>query len=259
MADPSPYLKNLFGLEGKVAVVIGGTGELCGTMAEGLAAAGAEVVLVGRSEEKANVRLQNIADAGGKGYFANAEVGNRESLNDLLDSVIEQSGRADILINTTQMTPHDLRADLSRLLAPGGATLSISVQSFSYKRGLPRGLDVVLDCRFLRNPHWDAKLRDKDGRDQAVDAYVSADPLFESFFARTKSLIDLMLPAQRKEGKTHVAIGFGCTGGQHRSVSLAERFGAALAQEGWPVSIRHREMERRGTAAASSGQQGSLV
>lgn len=93
------YLTSLFGLEGKVAVIIGGTGELCGTMAEGLAAAGAEVVLVGRDETKADARLAKIRAAGGKGYFAQAEVGKRESLNDLLDSVIAQSGRADILIN----------------------------------------------------------------------------------------------------------------------------------------------------------------
>lgn len=93
------YLSNLFGLEGKVAVIIGGTGELCGTMAEGLASAGAEVVLVGRNESKANARLEKIKAAGGKGYFAQAEVGKRESLNDLLDSVIAQSGRADILVN----------------------------------------------------------------------------------------------------------------------------------------------------------------
>ncbi|MDP0489738.1 MAG: SDR family oxidoreductase [Verrucomicrobiota bacterium JB023] len=93
------YLANLFGLENKVAVVIGGTGELCGTMAEGLAMAGAEVVLVGRSEEKANARLETIWAKGGKGYFAQGEVGKRESLNDLLDSVIAQSGRADILVN----------------------------------------------------------------------------------------------------------------------------------------------------------------
>ena len=95
----SSYLKQLFGLDGKVAVVIGGTGVLCGTMAEGLSAAGAEVILVGRDENKARERLASIHEAGGKGYFAAAEVGDRESLNDLLDSVIEQSGRADILVN----------------------------------------------------------------------------------------------------------------------------------------------------------------
>ena len=93
------YRHNLFGLEGKVAVVIGGTGELCGTMAEGLAKAGAQVVLVGRNEEKANARLETIKAAGGRAYFARGEVSDRESLNDLLDSVIAQSGRADILVN----------------------------------------------------------------------------------------------------------------------------------------------------------------
>lgn len=93
------YLHKLFGLEGKVAVVIGGTGELCGTMAEGLAQAGAQVVLVGRNEEKANTRLEKIREAGGSAYFARGEVSDRESINDLLDSVIAQSGRADILVN----------------------------------------------------------------------------------------------------------------------------------------------------------------
>ena len=95
----SDYLNNLFGLEGKVAVIIGGTGELCGTMAEGLASAGAEVVLVGRDEEKAEKRLEAIRKAGGNGYFAYGEVVKRDSLNDLLDSVIEQSDRCDILVN----------------------------------------------------------------------------------------------------------------------------------------------------------------
>ena len=166
--------------------------------------------------------------------------------------------RADILIDTSGMTPHDLRAEVSRLIAPGGQQLTVSVQSFSFKRGLPRGLDVVLDCRFLRNPHWDAGLRALDGRDAAVDAYVAADPLFDPFFDRTKALIDLMLPAQRKEGKAHVAIGFGCTGGQHRSVAIAERFAASLAEDGWPVSKRHREIERR-DAAGPRGQQGQLA
>ncbi len=97
--DMSDYLNNLFGLEGKVAVIIGGTGELCGTMAEGLASAGAEVVLVGRDEEKAEKRLEAIRKAGGNGYFAYGEVVKRDSLNDLLDSVIEQSDRCDILVN----------------------------------------------------------------------------------------------------------------------------------------------------------------
>ncbi len=93
------YLKDLFSLEGKTALVIGGTGELCGTMAEGLARAGADVVLVGRSQEKADARLKRIKEAGGKGSFIAADVTTRESLLALRDSVLEQSGRIDILVN----------------------------------------------------------------------------------------------------------------------------------------------------------------
>lgn len=95
----SAYLDKLFGLQGKVAVVIGGTGTLCGAMAEGLAGAGAEVVLVGRSEEKAAERLQAIADAGGKAWFYSADVGSRESTEALCRAVVEKSGSVDVLIN----------------------------------------------------------------------------------------------------------------------------------------------------------------
>ncbi|RYH04328.1 RNase adapter RapZ [Salipiger sp. IMCC34102] len=154
--------------------------------------------------------------------------------------------RADVLLDTTEMSPHDLRRELDALFAPGGGRLlGVSVQSFSYKRGLPRGLDMVLDCRFLRNPHWDPELRPLDGRDAGVAAYVAEDPRAQPFFEQVRGLLDLVLPAHKDEGRAHLAIGFGCTGGQHRSVALAERLGASLVQDGWPVSIRHRELERR--------------
>lgn len=95
----SDYLDDLFGLKGKSAVVIGGTGTLCGTMAEGLASAGADVVLVGRSEKKAKERLQKIEDAGGNAFFFAADVASRESLDELCQSVVENLGTVDILIN----------------------------------------------------------------------------------------------------------------------------------------------------------------
>ncbi|MEO0509129.1 MAG: SDR family oxidoreductase [Verrucomicrobiota bacterium] len=95
----SEYLQSIFSVEGKVAVVIGGTGELCGTMAEGLASAGAETVLVGRSEEKAAVRLSRIDDSGGKAYFEQVDVNSKESIQTLLNTVLEKSGKVDILIN----------------------------------------------------------------------------------------------------------------------------------------------------------------
>ncbi len=99
MSTPSAYLTSLFSLTGKVAVVIGGTGELCGAMAEGLAGAGAEVVLVGRNEEKAKPRLERIHAAGGKGYFLSAEASEKGPLEKLLADVLARSGRVDIVIN----------------------------------------------------------------------------------------------------------------------------------------------------------------
>lgn len=96
---PDSYLAELFGLAGRVAIVIGGTGELCGAMAEGLACAGAEVVLVGRDEAKARFRLEKIAAGGGKGWFHAAEASSREQLDGLLKEVLRRSGRVDILIN----------------------------------------------------------------------------------------------------------------------------------------------------------------
>src|SRR6185436_4256663 len=99
MSNPSEYLTSLYSLSGKVAVVIGGTGELCGAMAEGLAGAGAEVVLVGRNEDKAKPRLDRIAAAGGKGYFVSAEASEKGPLQQLLATVLKRSGRVDIVIN----------------------------------------------------------------------------------------------------------------------------------------------------------------
>jgi len=154
--------------------------------------------------------------------------------------------RSDILVDTSDMSPHDLRAELERWFVPAGAKrLSVSVQSFSYKRGLPRGLDMVFDCRFLNNPHWEAALREADGRDDAVQAYLRDDPRLAPFLERLGALLDLLLPAHEEEGKAYLAIGTGCTGGQHRSVAVAEFVAARLAEQGWPVSLRHRELERR--------------
>ncbi|RMA40774.1 RNase adapter RapZ [Rhodophyticola porphyridii] len=155
--------------------------------------------------------------------------------------------RAGILIDTSEMTPHDLRAEINRWFASGGQQkLALSVQSFSYKRGLPTGADLVFDCRFLRNPYWRDDLRALDGRDPAVAAYIADDPRFPAFADQVTQLIETLLPAYRDEGKSHLNVAFGCTGGQHRSVAMAENLAAHLARAGWQVSKRHRELERRG-------------
>ena len=167
---------------------------------------------------------------------------------DLLEAV---RARADMLIDTTEMSPHDLRAEIERLFATvARRALAVSVHSFSYKRGLPRGLDMVFDTRFLNNPYWDGKLRGFSGLDKPVQDYVAADPRFDGFFQRIVELMLMLLPAYVEEGKSYLAIGFGCTGGQHRSVTMTERVAMALAEGGWQVSIRHRELERGSAARA---------
>lgn len=166
-----------------------------------------------------------------------------------IDLLAPIRARADHLIDTSEMSPHDLKAEIAQVFGQNSATqMAVSVQSFSYKRGLPRGLDVVLDCRFLNNPHWEASLRDLDGRSAAVAAYVTADPLFDGFFQKVQDLVLLLLPAYRKEGKAHLSLGFGCTGGQHRSVVMVEKTAKVLADAGWAVSKRHRELERKAAA-----------
>ena len=154
--------------------------------------------------------------------------------------------RADHLIDTSEMSPHDLKAEIGTWFHLGEASaMAVSLQSFSYKRGLPRGVDMVFDCRFLANPHWEPSLRALDGRDKVVAAYIAKDPRYADFMAKLQDLILMLLPAHQQEGKAHVSIGIGCTGGQHRSVAVAENLAKVLADAGWPVSKRHRELERK--------------
>lgn len=170
-----------------------------------------------------------------------------------IDLLAPIRARADQLIDTTEMSPHDLKAELAQWFDPGvGERLAVSLQSFSYKRGMPRGVDMVFDCRFLRNPYWEQGLRDLDGRDPSVEAYIRGDARFAEFYGRLSDLITFLLPAMVEEGKAHLAIGFGCTGGQHRSVAVAEILAKALAEAGWPVSKRHRELERRAASQPPS-------
>ncbi|MBK1637103.1 RNase adapter RapZ [Rhodovulum adriaticum] len=163
---------------------------------------------------------------------------------------------ATILVDTSDLTIHQFRAKMTTRFAPGGtAPLAVSLNSFSYKRGMPLGLDMAFDCRFLRNPYWQEDLRALDGRDGPVVAHIAEDPRFTGFVERLGALVNFALPAHRDEGRSHISIGFGCTGGQHRSVAVAEAMAKTLAEAGWQVSIRHRELERRtqGAPALASG------
>ena len=155
---------------------------------------------------------------------------------------------ADVLIDTSSLTLHDLRAEIARLFASEDSFgLAVSLQSFSYKSGIPHGLDSVFDVRFLKNPYWDPELRDLTGEDPRVAAFIETDRRFDGFLERILDLTRFLLPAYREEGKSYLHLGFGCTGGQHRSVTVAKKLAVALEADGWRVSIKHRELERRDT------------
>lgn len=161
-----------------------------------------------------------------------------------IEEIAPIKARADILIDTSELNPHELRSEVDRWLGlVPSREFGVQVQSFSYKRGLPRGADVVFDCRFLNNPHWEPDLRAKDGQHEEVQLFVENDPTFSEFFAKVSDLVSFVLPAAKEEGKSYFTIAFGCSGGKHRSVTLAERLTLTLAEQGWQVSCRHRELD----------------
>ena len=167
----------------------------------------------------------------------------------------EVRARADMVIDTSELTPHALRAQIAeRFGGKERADLAVSVQSFSYKRGAPHDADMVLDCRFLRNPYWDADLRALDGRDPRIQGFVREDPLFAAFFERLCEMLLMLLPAYKAEGKAYFCVALGCTGGRHRSVTMGELVAQRLRQAGWPVALRHRELD---PGAAAKGGAGS--
>jgi len=161
---------------------------------------------------------------------------------------------ADLVIDTSQMTLPELR----RLLTGhfGGrdtGRLALSVVSFSFRKGVPREADLVFDVRFLRNPHYIETLAALTGRDPEVQRFVEADPGFADFFERLSGLMRFLLPRFAAEGKSYLTVAIGCTGGQHRSVFLAERLAETLRDDGFEIATAHRELagvEKRVGAAS---------
>ena len=141
--------------------------------------------------------------------------------------------RADLVIDTTALSPGDLKRLLYGHFALNASSrITIFVTSFSYRHGLPRDADLVFDVRFLRNPHYVAALRPLTGRDAEVGRFIEADPDFAPFFERLCQWLAPLLPRYEREGKSYLTIAFGCTGGRHRSIYLAERLSAWLRDRG---------------------------
>lgn len=151
--------------------------------------------------------------------------------------------RADVVVDTSELNVHELRARIVELLAADERMgTRVSVVSFGYKHGLPLDADLVLDCRFLPNPHWVEELRGMTGLDEPVRDYVLSKDETQAFLDRLDGLLGLLLPAYAREGKTYLAVALGCTGGRHRSVALAEAVAGRLRDRGVPVSVVHRDL-----------------
>ena len=153
---------------------------------------------------------------------------------------------ADLVIDTSDLNPHQLREVLSSsfALSTDDHAMRIAVTSFGFKHGLPLDVDMVIDCRFLPNPHWNPELRPFSGQDDNVRAYVLERDVTERFLDRLYSLLDELLPAYAEEGKSYFTVAFGCTGGRHRSVAVAETVAKRLTSEGHVPRVFHRDIDR---------------
>jgi UPF0042 nucleotide-binding protein len=155
-------------------------------------------------------------------------------------------GEADLVIDTSGLSPHDLRERVRDAFAPAKVLqgMQVAIMSFGYKYGGPRDVDIVLDVRFLPNPHWVPRLRPLPGTDSRVRRYVTDQEAYGEFMKRLLDLFDFVVPGYVAEGKSYLTIGVGCTGGRHRSVVVSDALGAYFRDCGLPVAVEHRDLGR---------------
>ncbi len=151
---------------------------------------------------------------------------------------------ADRIIDTSDYTVHDLRQAIERHYAEGDAErpLVITLVTFGYKYGVPYDMDLMFDLRFLPNPHFVPELKEHTGEDPRVREYVIAEADSEEFLARLQEFLEYLLPRYRREGKSYLTIGFGCTGGRHWSIAVAITMAERLRERGYEVNLKHRDM-----------------
>ncbi|MEY3266673.1 MAG: RNase adapter RapZ [Actinomycetota bacterium] len=159
-------------------------------------------------------------------------------------SIGEVKAAADLVIDTTGLTVHQLKSQLSSLFGAENLndSLQVSVMSFGFKHGVPIDVDMVLDVRFLPNPHWDDELRPMSGLDAPVKNFVLGTDLTVDFLDKTVALFELILPAYVSEGRSYLTIGIGCTGGRHRSVAISEELGKRISALGFQLRVSHRDI-----------------
>ena len=160
------------------------------------------------------------------------------------DLLRELRADADLVVDTSDLNVHELRAKILGAFADEAAGLLITVTSFGFKYGLPLDADMVVDVRFLPNPHWVPELRPLPGTDKRVRDYVLAQNDTGLFMARLEALLEIALPGYVQEGKHYLTVAIGCTGGKHRSVVLAGELAGWLTDKGYRAHVAHRDVER---------------
>jgi UPF0042 nucleotide-binding protein len=155
-------------------------------------------------------------------------------------------GEADLIIDTSGLTPHELRDKIREAFtdAPPEEGLQVSLISFGFKYGTPRDADLVLDVRFLPNPHWIDELRPLPGTADRVREYVTSQPAYEIFITRLRALLDAVVPGYVDEGKSYLTVAVGCTGGRHRSAVVADDIARYFRERGLPAAVVHRDLDR---------------
>ncbi|MFA5564705.1 MAG: RNase adapter RapZ [Acidimicrobiia bacterium] len=154
---------------------------------------------------------------------------------------------ADVVVDTSDLNVHQLRDRIVDLFAPsadGNALLRTAITSFGFKNGLPLDVDMVIDCRFLPNPYWESELRPLSGLDEPIIDYVMSQEATADFLDRLDALFELLLPAFVNEGKSYLTVAFGCTGGRHRSVVIAEAMAERLRKHHHHPMVTHRDIDR---------------
>lgn len=154
-------------------------------------------------------------------------------------------GRADVVVDSSSLSVHDLRHRLEPPFGDPGFDFHLTVESFGFKYGVPVDVDMLLDMRFLPNPHWVPELQPYTGREKPVQDYVLADPSIEEYLRAAVTMIELAMTGYRREGKRYMTIAVGCTGGKHRSVAISESLAGRLSGlDPVDVHVRHRDLGR---------------
>lgn len=185
----------------------------------------------------------------------NSDMTLEEAITEEEKALSEIRNLSDLMIDTSRLSVHDLRRRLVEQVAHHQRDqLALTFESFGYKRGVPLDADLVFDVRCLPNPYWDPRLRQSNGRDATIIEFLDDFPIVHSMYNDIHDWLERWLPAYQSSQRSYVTVAIGCTGGQHRSVYMAERLARQIVKNYGNISLRHRELGLQYTLGAEKGQ-----